>query len=182
MGLIHRDIKPANIMICDRGGVADLVKLLDFRLVRRTGAHGDILVTSPGLLTGTPAYMSPEQAGGDALDARSDIYSLGAVAYYLLAGEPPFVRRTSMQVLMAHVRDTPRPPAERRPDVPADLEAIVLRCLAKDPAARFSSIDSLDAALAATAAASQWTELDARQWWRSERPRTRTLVAGMQWP
>jgi serine/threonine protein kinase len=138
IGLVHRDIKPANIITCLRGGVPDVAKLLDFGLVRHSGPpERDALVTSPGSLTGTPAYMSPEQAGGQPdVDARSDIYSLGAVAYYLVTGQPPFVRDTSMRVLMAHLKESPRPPSLLRPGMPADLEAVVLRCLAKDPAAR----------------------------------------------
>jgi serine/threonine-protein kinase len=166
IGLVHRDIKPANIMLCERGGVADLVKLLDFGLVRRAGRRGDALVTAPGLVTGTPAYMSPEQAEGGTLDARGDIYSLGAVGYFLATGEAPFVRRTSMQVLMAHVRDEPRPPGDVRPGVPRDLDGIILRCLAKQPAARFESVDALDGALAAASAGGTWTADDGRAWWR----------------
>ena len=166
IGLIHRDIKPANIIACNRGGVPDLVKLLDFGLVRHTGTRGrDALVTSPGLLTGTPAYMSPEQASGDELDARSDIYSLGAVAYYLATGEMPFVRRTSMQVLMAHLREAPQPPRELRRSLPADLEAIILRCLAKDPRDRFADAEALDRALAGCSAAGTWSAADAAAWW-----------------
>ena len=166
MGLVHRDIKPANVIVCDRGGVADLVKLLDFGLVRRTGPRGgDSLVTSAGLLAGTPAYMSPEQAAGEQADARSDIYSLGAVAYYLATGAMPFVRRTSMQVLLAHLRDAPRPPRELREAIPADLEAVILRCLAKDRRARYASAEDLDRALASCAAAGTWTEADAAAWW-----------------
>ena len=170
LGLVHRDIKPANIMICSRGGVSDLAKLLDFGLVRHVGPRGrDALVTSPGMLAGTPAYMSPEQAGGEAdLDARSDIYSLGAVAYYLVTGQPPFVRDTSMRVLIAHLRETPHPPSLLRPGVPADLEGVILRCLAKAPGDRYDDVPQLDRALAACAAANQWNDRDADEWWRSQ--------------
>ena len=141
MGLVHRDIKPANIITCLRGGVPDIAKLLDFGLVSGTGPAGsDALVTSPGSVTGTPAYMSPEQAGGEPVDARSDIYSLGAVAYYLVTGRPPFERETAMRVLMAHVHDPPPAPSQVRAEVPADLEQVILRCLAKDPAERYADV------------------------------------------
>jgi serine/threonine-protein kinase len=180
IGLVHRDIKPANIIACERGGIADLVKLLDFGLVRPAGPRtgGDLLVTSPGLLTGTPAYMSPEQVGGDPLDARSDIYSLGGVAYYLATGELPFVRSTAMQTLMAHVRDAPRPPRDVLETVPADLERVILRCLAKRPSDRFAGAEELDRALAGCAAAGTWTAEDADHWWRSTQVRVRRDTPG----
>jgi serine/threonine-protein kinase len=170
MGLVHRDIKPANIITCSRGGVLDVAKLLDFGLVRHAGPRGpDALATSPGVLAGTPAYMSPEQAGGDGdVDARSDIYSLGAVAYYLITGQPPFVRDTSMRVLIAHLRESPRPPSLLRPGIPADLEDIILHCLAKDSAARYVDVPSLDRAFARCAAAGEWTDGDAATWWSAQ--------------
>jgi serine/threonine-protein kinase len=149
-GLIHRDIKPGNVMICERGGIVDVAKLLDFGLVlpRSADSDGDKL-TQVGTVTGTPAYLSPEQAGGqDAVDARSDIYSVGALAYFLLTGTPPFAGRTGMKLIAAHLYETPEPLSRRRPDVPADLEAVVLRCLAKEPEKRFSNVESLDRALA----------------------------------
>lgn len=95
-GLIHRDIKPSNIITCERGGLHDVAKLLDFGLVRSGGAGGSAdTLTQGGAIAGTPAYMSPEQANSDKdLDARSDIYSVGAAAYFLLTGQPPFVRST----------------------------------------------------------------------------------------
>jgi eukaryotic-like serine/threonine-protein kinase len=170
IGLVHRDIKPANIITCVSGGIPDVAKLLDFGLVRPAGPPGhDALVTSPGSLTGTPAYMSPEQAAGQPdVDARSDIYAVGAVAYYLVTGQPPFVRDTSMRVLMAHLRESPPPPSLLNPDVPADLEAVILRCLAKDRASRYADVRELDPALAACAASGQWTDRDADDWWRAQ--------------
>jgi serine/threonine-protein kinase len=170
IGLVHRDIKPANIISCLRGGVPDVAKMLDFGLVRHSGAPGhDALVTAPGSLTGTPAYMSPEQAGGQPdLDARSDIYSLGAVAYYLVTGQPPFVRDTPMRVLMAHMHESPRPPSLLRPDLPADLEAVIVRCISKDPGARYADVSELDRALAGCEASGQWTEAEAEAWWGSQ--------------
>ena len=170
LGLVHRDIKPANIIVCSSGGVPDIAKLLDFGLVRHTGPrHADALVTTPGLLAGTPAYMSPEQVTAEAeLDARSDIYSLGAVAYCLATGQPPFVRDTSMRVLMAQIQDSARPPSVLQPDVPPDLEEVILKCLEKAPSDRYADVRDLDRALAGCRAAGQWSEEDAADWWRSQ--------------
>jgi eukaryotic-like serine/threonine-protein kinase len=150
IGLIHRDVKPSNVIACRRGGIDDVAKLLDFGLVQtqRLGEGSDRL-TQEGAVAGTPAYMSPEQAGGaDGVDARSDIYSLGAVAYFLLTGRPPFVRKTGVQVLAAHLHELPLPPSALRADLPHDLEAVVLRCLEKDPEKRFPDAESLERALA----------------------------------
>jgi serine/threonine-protein kinase len=167
-GLIHRDIKPSNVMICERGGVHDVAKLLDFGLVLPPLGESDgEKLTQEGSVTGTPAYLSPEQAGlQDTLDARSDIYSIGALAYFLLAGQPPFANRSSVKMLAAHLYEEPEPLSLRRPDVPADVEAIVLRCLAKDPNARFPDAESLALSLAACRA-SAWTESDASHEWRA---------------
>jgi serine/threonine-protein kinase len=150
-GLIHRDIKPGNVMICERGGIPDVAKLLDFGLVLPPAgdADGDKL-TQDGTVTGTPAYLSPEQAGGqEAVDARSDIYSVGALAFFLLTGLPPFAGRKGMKLIAAHLYEVPEPLSRRRPDVPAGLEAVILRCLAKEPDNRFLNVESLDRALAA---------------------------------
>jgi eukaryotic-like serine/threonine-protein kinase len=170
MGLIHRDIKPSNIIACERGGLHDVAKLLDFGLVRSHGlGTGADNLTQEGALAGTPAYMSPEQADGKKdLDARSDIYSLGAVAYYLLTGQPPFVRPTQLQTLIAHACDAPIPPDQLQAEVPPDLRSVVLRCLEKDPAQRFPDARNLDRALAACQAAGLWTEELAVAWWHGQ--------------
>jgi serine/threonine-protein kinase len=167
VGLIHRDIKPSNILACERGGLHDVAKLLDFGLVRpRDGGEGANQLTQEGAVAGTPAYMSPEQADGKKeLDSRSDIYSLGAVAYHLLTGQPPFVRPTPLQALVAHLCEPPIPPDQLRADMPADLQTVVLRCLEKDPARRFPDARQLDQALAGCQAAGQWTEERAAAWW-----------------
>jgi eukaryotic-like serine/threonine-protein kinase len=148
IGLIHRDIKPSNVMVCERGGQHDTVKLLDFGLVLPPpGAPDDL--TQESTLAGTPAYMSPEQAGNqEGIDARSDVYSVGALAYFLLTGAPPFAGRSLVQVLAAHLHESPAPLTQHRLDVPPDLQAVVMRCLAKDPAERFVDAESLEAALA----------------------------------
>jgi eukaryotic-like serine/threonine-protein kinase len=184
-GLIHRDIKPSNILACERGGVHDVAKLLDFGLVHADGPEGrDVGLSQEGSIRGTPSYMSPEQAAGEAsIDARTDIYSLGAVAYFLLTGRPPFVRDTAMRTLAAHIHLPPSSPTELRPDLPDDLAAVVLRCLAKDPAGRPPSAEALEEALAGCRDAGRWTERDALLWWRSRgEPETSTVPAGRDLP
>lgn len=173
IGLIHRDIKPANIFAAQRGGLYDVVKLLDFGLVKSVAERPSARLTREGSLSGTPLYMSPEQARGlHELDARSDIYSLGAVAYTLLCGRPPFDRESPLDVIIAHVRDEVVPPSKIQTDVPADLERIILRCLAKNPEDRFQDTAELDQALSECDAAGNWTQADAAIWWRSNVPST----------
>ncbi|HKB38404.1 MAG TPA: serine/threonine-protein kinase, partial [Gemmataceae bacterium] len=169
VGLIHRDIKPANVMVCERGGLHDVAKLLDFGLVLPQGVRPDgERLTQEGVIAGTPAYMSPEQAaGGDNLDARSDIYSLGALAYFLLTGRPPFAGRSSLRMLAAHLYEPPAALTDHRPDVPVELQAVVLRCLAKEPAQRFPNAQCLEAALALCHTEEEWTEEQAASWWRA---------------
>jgi hypothetical protein len=168
VGLIHRDVKPGNVMVCERGGQHDVAKLLDFGMVlaRDAGADGERL-TQEGVIAGTPAYMSPEQAAGrDDLDARSDIYSVGCLAYCLLTGRPPFADRAAIGMVAAHMYESPAPLRDRRPDVPEELQAVVLRCLAKNPTERFAGAQELDSALAACPVG-QWTEQDAAAWGRA---------------
>src|SRR5262249_6344737 len=148
-----------NVIVGERGGVYDVAKLLDFGLVQGPdlGDAADKL-TRYGTLIGTPAYMSPEQVAAKAdLDGRCDLYSLGAVAYFLLTGRPPFVHQTAVQTLNAHLTETVVPPGQLRPELPADLEAVVLRCLEKEPARRFPNPDALEQALAQCACASDWS-------------------------
>jgi serine/threonine protein kinase len=165
--LIHRDIKPGNIFAAIRGGYYDVAKLLDFGLAKSVSDVDDVHLTQAGSITGSPLYMSPEQATGDLdSDARGDIYSLGAVAYYLLTGLPPFGGDQPLKVIIAHATLDVLPPSHLRPEVPADLEAIILRCLAKRPNERFQDAASLSAALGHCAAAGQWGRDDAAQWWR----------------
>jgi serine/threonine-protein kinase len=167
IGLIHRDIKPGNLFAAQRGGLYDVVKLLDFGLVKQVAEMPSARLTLDGAISGTPLFMSPEQARGlPAIDARSDIYSLGAVAYALLVGRPPFERTTPLEVLFAHAREEVTPPSHIRSDVPADLEQIILRCLAKNPDDRLENVDELEQALALCSAADQWTQSDAARWWQ----------------
>jgi serine/threonine-protein kinase len=170
LGLIHRDVKPANIIVTPLGGEHDVVKLLDFGLVREVGTltPGDRL-TVEGVVAGTPAYMSPEQASGqDSLDGRSDIYSLGAVAYYLLTGQPPFTHRDALALLKAHRSEPVAPPKELCPDVPGDVQDVVLRCLAKKRADRYADAERLRAALSACEASGEWSEAEAAAWWQAQ--------------
>jgi serine/threonine-protein kinase len=169
-GLIHRDLKPANIYAAKRGGVFDVTKLFDFGLVLLRGEGDSILsMLEPGATTpfaGSPLYMSPEQAIGMKLDARSDIYSLGAVAYYLLTGRPPFEAETAWRVMVAHAKEPVTLPSRWNPSIPDDLEAVVLRCLAKEPGDRFGSPHELAEALRACNDSGAWNYEQAGDWWR----------------
>jgi serine/threonine-protein kinase len=169
-GLIHRDIKPANIFAAQRGGHQDVAKLLDFGLVKPIAEAVAADLDKTGQFAGSPLYMSPEQAVGDEPDTRSDIYALGAVAYFLLTGQPPFNSRQAIKVLMAHAHESPLPMTKLVPNIPHDLQQVVMRCLAKDPIDRYQSAHDLQAALAACADANHWTDEDAWAWW-SERER-----------
>jgi serine/threonine-protein kinase len=168
LGMIHRDIKPANIQICRRGRDYDYVKVLDFGLVKRfTPIDGaEPVLTAPEVVAGTPAYLSPEILSGDPLDGRSDLYSLGCVAYWMLTGRPVFDADTTVQMIARHLQATPRPPSELSPaPIPAELDAIVLACLAKRPSDRPSGAWELADRLAACELAGAWTREDARGWW-----------------
>jgi hypothetical protein len=167
VGLVHRDIKPANIFAAMRGGRYDVAKLLDFGLAKplASGAGSDI--TQEGAITGSPLYMSPEQATGDREpDARSDIYSLGGVLYFVLTGRPPFDNENPVKVLIAHAHDSPPPPSQFNSDVPDDLELVVMRCLQKNPLDRYQSAAELVAALEDCDDYGRWTRDDARAWWQ----------------
>ena len=167
VGLIHRDIKPANVFAAKRGGLYDVVKLLDFGLVKPVGENPSASLSQEGGISGTPLYMSPEQARGQSdLDGRSDIYSLGAVAYTLLTGRPPFEGSNPIDVVIAHARDEVVWPTKHEMSVPADLERVVLRCLAKRREDRFQDVQSLEEALTECAAADQWTQRHAACWWQ----------------
>jgi serine/threonine-protein kinase len=136
-GIIHRDLKPENIMLLSVPGVDDFVKVLDFGIAATLAESGDNdeKLTEMGMIMGTPTYMSPEQALGKPLDARSDIYALGVLMYEALTGKVPFEGDQPMNVLVRHINDPPVEPNKCNPDanIPAALERLVLRCLEKDP-------------------------------------------------
>ncbi len=168
-GIIHRDIKPANIFAAERGGAYDVAKLLDFGLAKPLGVGQSAHLTQEGAIAGSPHFMSPEQAMGEnTLDARCDIYSMGAVAYYLLTGRPPFDDQRTMKVLFAHANEPPPRPSDLNSQIPLDLEQVVLRCLAKKLDERFQDASELIEALDDCADAGSWTRQDAAQWWREQ--------------
>ncbi len=165
-GLVHRDIKPANLFAAYRGGRHDVTKLLDFGLVKTLSGGDGLQLSQEDTVAGSPLYIAPEQVVHTGPpDRRADIYSLGAVAFYLLTGHPPFMGETAMEVMIAHTRDPVEPPSRLNPGVPADLEQVVLRCLAKRPADRYPDTTSLAEALAACADASGWSPERAAEWW-----------------
>ena len=133
-GVVHRDIKPENLLVTPSGEV----KVADFGLARVLATADGLDLTQDGMTLGTPLYMSPEQAEGKAVDSRSDLYSLGATVYHLLAGRPPFLGATSLAVALAHIKELPVPIAQVRPDVPVGLSDIIDRLLCKRPADRFA--------------------------------------------
>lgn len=174
LGLIHRDIKPANIVLNHRGGVGDVVKLLDFGLVKVVDSRKQASLTSAGGLTGTPLYLSPEAIHSPAsVDARSDLYAVGAVGYFLLTGTPVFDLDSVLEIIQHHAHMPPEPPSARlgRP-VSIDLEQVLLRCLAKNPAERPQTARELSDLLAACVVTTPWTETDAERWWRTYRPQS----------
>ncbi|MGZ3481572.1 MAG: serine/threonine-protein kinase, partial [Myxococcaceae bacterium] len=155
LGVIHRDLKPANVMLLNEAD-HDMVKVLDFGLVKSflvaDGAGGDPEVTQNGVFLGSPQYMAPEQARNVA-DPRSDVYSLGILVYQMLSGRPPFQGKDYLEVIFQHMKEAPRSLRDANPatDVPPEVEAVVIRCLQKDPVARFQSMDEVLEALRETA-------------------------------
>ncbi len=168
-GLIHRDIKPANIFLTCRGRLHDFVKVLDFGLVKVLTGADQAHLTNPNTVTGTPLYMSPEAVNQpDQVDSRADVYALAAVGYYLLTGTPVFNGTTVMEICMKHVQDAPEPPSVRKGQaVSAELEALLLRCLAKSPADRPTDAADLMSQLESCVVVGTWTAADAAAWWAS---------------
>jgi eukaryotic-like serine/threonine-protein kinase len=174
IGLIHRDVKPANVMLCERGGVADTVKVLDFGLVKQI-AGDDGLATRADIVTGTPMYMSPEAIRSpERVDARSDLYSLAAVGYYLLTGRHLFTGANAVEVCGHHLHTEPRHPAEALgAPVPGDLAAVLLKSLAKEPASRHADAAVMRSELLSCEDAGAWTQEQADAWWTRERTHLR---------
>jgi eukaryotic-like serine/threonine-protein kinase len=178
MGLVHRDIKPANVMVVGNTAAYDLVKVLDFGLVKSEAPlDGGASLTHHDRLTGTPRYMAPEAiAHPDAAGPRSDLYAAAAVGYFMLTGRHVFEGGSLVEVLTAHLRATPIPVHERLSrEVPADLEALIMRGLAKSPADRPTSAAAFREALLRCQVV-PWTEEDARAWWRTHGERARRLA------
>jgi serine/threonine-protein kinase len=173
--LIHRDIKPANIVLCVRGGVADFVKVLDFGLVKEV-ATGSPKLSSAQAVMGTPAYLAPEAlTRPDEIDARVDLYAVGAVAYELLAGKPAFDGDTILEICGRVLHETPVPPSRRRGSpVPPALEALVLACLSRDPSRRPQSAQEIADVL--RQGDEGWTAEDAKRWWAQRAPAIRAAV------
>src|SRR5262249_34060413 len=143
-GFIHRDVKPSNLLVDAEGNV----KIADFGLAK--SLKGDVELTREGVIVGSPLYMAPEQGRAETVDHRSDIYSLGCAFYHLLTGRPPFTAPTPVGVITRHVTDTATPIRSLAADVPAALEHVVGRMMAKEPSARFATYDELIAALEST--------------------------------
>lgn len=166
LGLVHRDLKPANMFIAVRGGESDVAKVLDFGLVKLTREPDAVELTRDMTVSGTPLYMAPEQAMAErSVDARADVYALGAMLYFALTAQPPFSGDSPFSIMMAHARDPVVPPSEIRAGIPADLEQVVLQCLAKKAVDRFPDVKALGRALAACASAADWDSERADQWW-----------------
>jgi hypothetical protein len=180
LGLIHRDIKPANIMLCTQGGACDVVKVLDFGLVKELAVEGETNVTVASTLIGTPQYMAPESIRTpEAVDARADLYALGAVAYYLLAGSDVFHAQTIIEICSQHLHQAPEPLAARGVTVSAELEAIVQACLAKNPDDRPKSAADLRQRLVACPV-EPWDDEQARAFWREYRAALATRAHGVE--
>jgi serine/threonine protein kinase len=174
-GLVHRDVKPANVYVCHMGLDFDFVKVLDFGLVRfstrRTGTS-TTLIPSNSVTTGTPAYMAPEAILGESrVDARADVYSIGCLAYWLLTGQLVFKAASPMNMLIAHVEQTPQPPSHRTElPIPSELEQIVLACLDKNPDRRPQSAQVLWQRLLDCRSSESWTPEISRRWWEGHLP------------
>jgi serine/threonine-protein kinase len=162
--LVHRDVKPENILLGERGGEWDVVKVMDFGLVRDTSASS-VEDSEAGMLVGTPETIAPECAAGEAATAASDLYGLAAVGWYLLTGRRLFEEPTLLATLNAHVHKEPRPPSSIAPSVPHDLERVLLRSLAKRPGDRHPSAGALRDDLVACDAARAWSRDEAAAWW-----------------
>ena len=173
-GLVHRDVKPANIFLCRRGLVHDFVKVLDFGLVKALGGYGrnETAITAQHVATGTPAFMAPEVAlAENQVDGRTDLYSVGCLAYWLLTGRFVFDTGGAVQIMMAHATAPPERPSRRTEQpLPEALEDVIMACLAKDPAARPATADALRRQLASLQFDAPWDRDAAARWWQAHLP------------
>ena len=166
-GWVHRDVKPSNLMLCERGGEHDVVKVVDFGLIKQVREAATRDITQYSKVLGTPLYMAPERLRNPAdADARADIYALGAVGYFALAGRPAFDAQTDHHVIHKVLEEAAPTLAQGGvAGAPAALEELIARCLEKDRERRPAAIDEVRAALDRLAEGLPWTEADARAWW-----------------
>lgn len=177
IGLIHRDIKPANIFAASRRGIYDVAKLLDFGLVKQTAGDASENPSDKSTkgFSGSPSYMAPEQSiDYDKTEARGDIYAVGTVGYFLLTGQPPFTGKNGFEILRAHHARAIVAPSQLQPSIPADVEEVLLRCLAKTPDQRYQTAEALEDALASCECADTWTDRQAAEWWSRYEPQQDT--------
>jgi serine/threonine-protein kinase len=168
-GLVHRDIKPANLFVCRYGRDADFIKILDFGLTKSAAAGSDAGSTRGGQRVGTPGYMAPEQVFGLVIDPRADLYALGCVGYWLIAGEKPFESDDAGELMRQHAQiEAPPLSGRAKQAVPARLEAVIMGCLSKDAASRPADADALSAALESALDREAWGEAEAVEWWARE--------------
>jgi eukaryotic-like serine/threonine-protein kinase len=177
--MVHRDIKPANVLLSERGGIGDFVKVLDFGLAKALENENNATTTLAGSVTGTPLYLSPEAVSQSTeVDARSDLYAVGAVGYYLLVGKPLFDSVNVVELIHKQVNEMPPSPSQRLGrTVSPQLEAVLMRCLAKSPGDRPSSAAALADELERCPVTSPWTAQNASEWWRRFHPGTTTTPA-----
>jgi eukaryotic-like serine/threonine-protein kinase len=169
IGLVHRDVKPANVMLCERGGTYDVVKVLDFGLVKELHAEDEAGVTAVGHFVGTPLYMAPESVLSANVTPRSDVYAVGAVAYALLTGRSVFAGNSGAEIVGHHIHTRPVPPSERLGrEVSPMLERLVLECLAKKPQDRPADAGAVLQQLEEGWTGARWTQRDARLWWETQ--------------
>lgn len=166
-GLVHRDIKPENIFVCRRADEVDVIKVLDFGLVRIAKAPENARLTQAGMINGTPSTMAPEQAMGRDLDGRTDLYAVGCVACWLLTGSDLFSADNAIELLTKHINEAPVPLRERNDAIPEELAILIEGCLAKDPARRPPDARTLASALEALVLppGQAWTPRRAATWW-----------------
>ena len=169
VGLVHRDVKPANMMLCERGGLYDVVKVLDFGLVKEVSTD-DAGLTAAHHIVGTPLYMAPESINGSStVDARSDVYAVGGVAYALITGQPVFTGKSGVDIIGHHLHSIPLPPSQKL-GVAVDpfLERLILSCLSKRPEDRAADAGTLLAQIEEGWTGGAWTQAEARVWWETK--------------